>query len=175
MLQLLPWVLVLLAGAVPVQGASALHEPLVSPDGSLVGSLVVLEDAGSLVVLEDDGSLVVLEDDGSLVVLEDDKGWICDAADNICGLRDKRKLSLPAKVDWDALLDATSEIQEMKKNGIDPDTPEGIRLRQKAKERVTKACEAERQASGYCSVWKDISHKDGRSITDITAQVRARL
>ena len=159
MLQLLPWVLVLLAGAVPVQGASALHEPLVSPDGSLVGSLVVLEDAGSLVGLTS----------------EDDKGWICDAADNICGLRDKRKLSLPAKVDWDALLDATSEIQEMKKNGIDPDTPEGIRLRQKAKERVTKACEAERQASGYCSVWKDISHKDGRSITDITAQVRARL
>ncbi len=146
MLQLLPWVLVLLAGAVPVQGARALHEPLADILAEVTGSLV-----------------------------EDDKGWICDAADNICGLRDKRKLSLPARVDWDALLDATPEIQEMKKNGVDPDTPEGIRLRQKAKERVTKACEAERLASGYCSVWKDISHKDGRSITDITAQVSARL
>lgn len=104
-----------------------------------------------------------------------DPGWECKSSDNICGLRDKRQLSNPAQVDWSSLLDDTPEMQEMTKKGIDPNSPEGIRLKNKAESRLRAACEAEMDAGGHCSVWKAISHKDGRDIPDITEAVRARL
>ena len=106
---------------------------------------------------------------------DDASDWICKSSDNICGLRDKRTLSNPAKVDWDTLLAETPELEEIERKGIDPNSPEGIRLRQKGVERLTKACEAEREANSHCSVWKEISHKDGRTIPDLTELVRARL
>lgn len=104
-----------------------------------------------------------------------DDGWILEEADNICGLREKRKLSNPAAVDWTALLDETPEMRRIQRDGIDPETPEGIQLRQRARERLTRHCKSEMDAQGHCSVWKTISHRDGRAITDITAAVRRRL
>ena len=102
-------------------------------------------------------------------------GWIARAEDNICGLKDPRTLSNPAKVKYDVLYEATPEIKKLRKEGIDPNSPEGIQLRQKAKERVTRACESVMKEKGYCSVWKAIRHKDGRKVPDITQTVKGRL
>lgn len=101
--------------------------------------------------------------------------WICDRSDNICGLDDARMLSKPAKIDYDALLKATPEMKKIVSDKIDPNSSEGINLRQRAVDRVREKAEAVRTANGYCSVWKTISHKDGRAIPDITDLVKAQL
>ncbi len=101
--------------------------------------------------------------------------WICDRADNICGLDDAKTLSNPAKVDYPKLLEATAEYKKIKDEKIDANSAEGIQLRQKAAERVRDACEKVRSAKSYCSVWKTISHQDGRSIPDITDAVKDQL
>src|SRR4029078_12180398 len=101
--------------------------------------------------------------------------WICDRSDNICGLDDPRMLSKPWKVDYDALLKATPEKKKIVNDKIDPNSSEGINLRQKAVDRIRDKAEAVRVAQGYCSVWKTISHKDGRTIPDITDLVKAQL
>jgi hypothetical protein len=101
--------------------------------------------------------------------------WIADRTENICGLDDAKTLSNPAKVDYDTLLKATAEWKKMKDEKIDPNSAEGIQLRQKASERVRDACEKSRSSKGYCSVWKTIRHADGRSIPDITDAVKEQL
>jgi len=102
-------------------------------------------------------------------------GWKADPADNICGLRDVRQLSDPAKVDYEELLEATPEIKKMKEDGIDPESPKGIQLRTQAADRITRTCNTVREDEGHCSVWKKISHSDGRSVADITAEVKAEF
>ena len=102
-------------------------------------------------------------------------GWIVDRADNICGLDDPKMLSKPAKVDYDALLKATPEMKKIKDDKIDPNSPQGIQLRQAAATRVQTAAEKVRVADGHCSVWKSIRHQDGRAIPDITDAVKAQL
>ena len=101
--------------------------------------------------------------------------WIVDRADNICGLDDAKMLSKPAKVEYDTLLKATSEMKKLRDDKIDANSPEGIRLRQAAVDRVRTACDKVRVAEGYCSVWKQIRHQDGRTIPDITDLVKAQL
>lgn len=101
--------------------------------------------------------------------------WICDRADNICGLDDAKTLSNPAKVEYDTLLKATTEWKKLKDEKIDANSAEGIQLRQKASERVRDGCEKVRTAKGYCSVWKTIRHSDGRAIPDITDAVKEQL
>jgi hypothetical protein len=101
--------------------------------------------------------------------------WICDRSDNICGLDDPRMLSKPCKVDYDALLKATPEMKKITNDKIDPNSSEGINLRQKAVDRIRDKAEAVRTANGYCSVWKTIRHADGRNIPDITDLVKAQL
>jgi hypothetical protein len=102
-------------------------------------------------------------------------GWIVDRSDNICGLDDPKMLSKPAKVDYDAVLRATPEMKKMKDDKIDPNSPQGIQLRQAAASRVQKAADKVRTADGYCSVWKSIKHQDGRAIPDVTDAVKAQL
>jgi len=102
-------------------------------------------------------------------------GWVVDRADNICGLDDAKMLSKPAKVDYDALLKATAQYKKIKDNKIDPNSPEGIQLRQEAANKVRDACDKIRQQDGYCSVWKTIKHTDGRAVADITDLVKAQL
>ena len=97
--------------------------------------------------------------------------WIADRADSICGLDDPRLLSYPAKVNYGLLFQATSEMKKLRDQGIDPYSPEGIQLRAKAADRVQAAAERVRLKGGYCSVWKRISHRDGRVIPDLTNEV----
>jgi hypothetical protein len=101
--------------------------------------------------------------------------WIVDRADSICGLDDPKMLSKPAKVDYEALLAATPEMKRMKDDKVDPNSPQGIQLRQTAVTHVQAAVEKARAAGGYCSVWKAIRHKDGRAVPDITEAAKAQL
>jgi hypothetical protein len=102
-------------------------------------------------------------------------GWVCDRADSICGLDDPKMLSKPAKVDYDALYKATSEYKKIRDEKIDPNSSEGIQLRQRAVDRIRDKTESIRSQNGYCSVWKSIKHQDGRVVPDITDQVKALL
>lgn len=101
--------------------------------------------------------------------------WICDRCDNICGLDDPRMLSNPSVVDYDALLKATPEMKKIVNDKIDPNSSEGINLRQRAVDRIRDKTDAVRTAQGYCSTWKAIRHQDGRKIPDITDLVKAQL
>ncbi|QDU85924.1 hypothetical protein Pla163_30710 [Planctomycetes bacterium Pla163] len=102
-------------------------------------------------------------------------GWTVKADDNIVGLSDAKTLSNPARVDYDSLLRATDEMKKLKKDRIDPTSPEGIQLTNAARQRVQSACQVIMDQEGHCSVWKAISHADGRSVPDITAVVKRQL
>jgi hypothetical protein len=104
-----------------------------------------------------------------------ESGWKANETDNIAGLSDLKKLSNPAVVDYAALLAATPEYKEMEKGRIDPESPKGRTLRQQASDRVTKAADLIRRDKRYCSVWKEISHKDGRKVPDVTQEVKDKL
>jgi hypothetical protein len=97
--------------------------------------------------------------------------WIAKRANNICGLKDANQLSNPAVINFKRCLAATPEMKKMDKDRIKADSPEGIRLKNAAVNRVTKAANTVRTAGGYCSVWKTIKHKDGRRIPDLTTRV----
>jgi hypothetical protein len=101
--------------------------------------------------------------------------WIVDRADNICGLDDPRMLSKPAKLDYDLLLAATPEIKKMRDDKVDPNSSEGIQLRQKAVDRIRNAADKVRVSEGYCSVWKAIRNQDGRVVGDVTELVRTQM
>jgi hypothetical protein len=107
------------------------------------------------------------------VVAANYAGWQVDKSDNICGLDDARQLSNPVVVDYDRLMGATPEMKRLKDEKIDPNSSEGIQLRQKAVDRIREKCEALRVQKGYCSVWKTARHSDGRAIADVTDSVIA--
>ena len=97
--------------------------------------------------------------------------WEASASDNICGLHDLDQLSKPAVLNFERCLGATPEMKRLKKEGIRPQSPEGIQLRSGAVDRVTKAANLVREAGGFCSVWKSITHKDGKRVPDLTSRV----
>ena len=101
--------------------------------------------------------------------------WIARVRDNICGISDLKKVSNPARVSYDELLQATPQFEEMRRDRIDPQSTEGKALRNRAKTLVTKTCEVVRRSGGYCGVWKVIRHEDGRIAPDITDDVKARF
>lgn len=103
------------------------------------------------------------------------RDWVVKAENNICGLSDAAQLSNPVVVDFQVLLDATPEYKKMKDQKISATSPEGIKLNNEAVNRIATQCESIRASNGYCSVWKEIKHKDGRAITDVTEKVKALL
>jgi len=103
------------------------------------------------------------------------RDWILRASDNVCGLRDANQLTHPALIDFEACLAATPEMKKIESQGIDPKSAEGIQLRSAAVTRLTNAADSVRTSGGYCSVWKEIRHKDGRAIDDLTSQVIAQF
>ncbi|MBK7641644.1 MAG: hypothetical protein IPJ19_01120 [Planctomycetes bacterium] len=121
------------------------------------------------------GTAIAQDSATSVAASAQPAGWVVDRADNICGLDDAKMLSKPAKVDYDVLLKATAQYKKIKDNKIDPNSPEGIQLRQEAANKVRDACDKIRQQDGYCSVWKSIKHSDGRAVADITDLVKAQL
>ena len=101
--------------------------------------------------------------------------WIVKAVDNVCGVSNARQITFPAQVKYDALMRATPEMKQMKREGIDKDSPRGIKLVSAAKARILTAAKAVMSDKGHCSVWKKISHKRGASATDITDAVLLKL
>jgi len=101
--------------------------------------------------------------------------YVVMKSDNICGLDAPRQLSRPSKVDYDKLLNATTEMKKLKKRKIDRNSPEGIKLLTDAADRVKKACEKVRMEKGYCSVWKKIKRRDGKAISDISSSVQKEV
>lgn len=101
--------------------------------------------------------------------------WVADEEDNICGIKDLKKVSNPAKVVYDDLWDATPQIKKMKEKKIDPDSTEGKALRSQAKTLITKTAELVRSAKGHCGIWKSIKNEDGRKIPDVTEDVLGKL
>ncbi len=101
--------------------------------------------------------------------------WIASSSDNICGLRDLGQLSNPARVDHPRLLKATPELKRLRDEKIDPNSPEGIQLREKAVDRVRAACEQVRRREGNCSVWRAIRNRDGRQVPDLTGRVLGEI
>lgn len=111
----------------------------------------------------------------ALVMPAAEARWVADEDDNICGIKDLKKVSNPAKVDYDGLWDATPQIKTMKEKKIDPESTEGKALRSQAKTLITKTCELVRAAKGHCGVWKTIKNEDGRTIADVTEAVKEKL
>jgi hypothetical protein len=101
--------------------------------------------------------------------------WIVRPGDNICGLRDARMLSNPARVDLAALLEATPEMMLLARQGADPESAIWLQLRQQALDRCTRVCEALRVLGSHCSIWSAIEHRDRRGVPDLTELARARV
>ena len=110
-----------------------------------------------------------------LAALAESGDWKASSGDNIAGISDLKKISNPATVDYTGLLAATTEMKELKRDRIDPESAKGRSLRQLAADRVTKASEAVRKEKRHCSVWKAIAHADKRKIPDITKAVKDKL
>ena len=102
-------------------------------------------------------------------------GWIVDEADNVCGVRSARQITSPARVRYDELLETTPELKRMKREGIDRDSAKGQVLYAAGVDRVRKAASRVMGNKSHCSVWKTITHRDGRTVPDITDDVMAEL
>jgi len=111
------------------------------------------------------------------VMSDDGRGtdYIVNRSDNICGLDNPRQLTRPAKIDYGVLLAETSEMKLMKKEKIKADSPRGIQLRTAAAKKVSRACEKVRSDKSYCSVWKTIRRRDGKTLKDITTLVKKEI
>jgi hypothetical protein len=101
--------------------------------------------------------------------------WQADASDNICGVTSLRQVTNPAKLDYRAVLAATPEMKDLKRRGIAEGSAEGQILRQRAVDHVRRLGSQVMRKNGHCSLWKDISHRDGRRIRDLSTDVIAAL
>ncbi len=137
---------------------------------AILGSLALPARALPATTFTTDGSIAAPAPADATTVT-----WICDRSDSICGLDDVKMLSKPAKVDYDALYKSTAEYKKIRDEKIDPNSSEGIQLRQRAVDRIREKTDSIRSQNGYCSVWKTIRHQDGRVVPDITDQVKALL
>jgi len=120
------------------------------------------------------------KDAASLSMRPDDGGgtpYIFSRRDNICGkgVKNPASITKPATVDYEALLAATDEARKIKRDRIDPQSAEGLKLMTGAKRKVLKACEEVRRTHNHCGVWKKITRRDGREVADITAKVKAEM
>ena len=101
--------------------------------------------------------------------------WKVDLRDNICGVSNARQITNPAKLNYSAVLAATPEMKDLKHRGIDPNSAEGRLLRQRAVDHVRRIGSKIMRKNGHCSLWKKISHRDGRRVRDMSTDVIAAL
>jgi hypothetical protein len=101
--------------------------------------------------------------------------WIAEKEDNICGIKDLKKVTKPALVDYEELLEATPQMKEIKRDEIDPGSTKGKALRKAARTLISKTAEVVRKENGHCGIWKAIAHKDAREIADVTEDIVERF
>ena len=102
-------------------------------------------------------------------------GWVFKSSDHISGIKTKKKISNPAKIDYDDVLASTAQMKRIEREKIDPKSREGKALRNEAKRAVVSACTTVHQAQRHCGIWKAISHSDGRRIPDVSKLVKDEL
>jgi hypothetical protein len=66
-------------------------------------------------------------------------------------------------------------MRDLVRRGIKPNSAEGQILHQRAVDRVRRASSLVMQRKAHCSIWKRISHRDGRAVVDRTSEVLASL
>ncbi len=101
--------------------------------------------------------------------------WSAISKNNICGLTNPRQLTQPARIDYRAALEATAEMKDLKRRGISLNSAEGQILREKAADRVRRVGSKLIRKRGHCSLWKEISHCDGRQVPDLTSALIASI
>jgi hypothetical protein len=101
--------------------------------------------------------------------------WNAISKDNICGLTNPRQLTQPGRIDYRAALEATAEMKDLKQRGISLDSAEGQILRERAADRVRRVGSKLMRKRGHCSLWKEISHRDGRNVPDLTSELISSL
>ena len=104
-----------------------------------------------------------------------DVDWDVEAEDSISGVREARQIKKPAVVDFDYLVGLTPEAKKIKRDKIDPNSAEGVRLMNQAKSKVRDSCSAIMKRQGYDSIWKKISSRKGVAIDDVTAYVEIEI
>lgn len=109
------------------------------------------------------------------VVQDMDSDWVVRSEDHICGVSEARMIANPARVNYESLMNATPEIKELRRKGIDRDSARGQTLVTAARDRVRRATNAIMQEKGYDSVWKRISHRKGTAVADITSAVTTKI
>jgi hypothetical protein len=114
-------------------------------------------------------------DRGASRQLVEEVDWVVEAGDSVCGVREARQIKKPGVVDFDYLVGLTAEAKKIKRDKIDPNSAEGIRLMNLAKSNVRDACSAIMKRQGYDSVWKKISSRKGAHIEDVTAYVEIEI
>lgn len=123
--------------------------------------------------------VIEVEPDLGLELLRTDpirgSDWIVKSSDSICGVSRARHITNPAEVDYQKLLDATAEMKELKREKIDKSSAHGQTLVILATQRVREAAKAVMTEKGHCSVWKEVSHKQGKHITDLTSEILNKL
>ncbi len=99
--------------------------------------------------------------------------WIADEGQNLCGISRLKRVTNPAKVNYDALMHATPQMVEMRGKGIKPDSIEGKTLREAARKLIVTKAQIVQREGGFDGIWKAIAHRDKRVISDVTARVIA--
>jgi len=103
------------------------------------------------------------------------QAWQAHERDSICGVSNTRQVTNPAMLDYRRALTATPEMKDLRSRKIDPASAEGQILRQRAVDHVRRASSKVMRKNGHCSIWKEISHRDGRRVPELTGQVISEL
>ena len=101
--------------------------------------------------------------------------WIVQPEDSICGVREARQITKPAVIRFDYLVGVTPEGKKVKRERIDPNSPEGIRLLNLAKSKVRDGSSVVMKRQGFDSVWKVISSRKGTHVEDVTEYVEIEI
>ncbi len=101
--------------------------------------------------------------------------WVVKTEDSVVGVSQARQITNPAKVDYEELMKATPEMKTLRKEGIDKTSARGQTLVTAAQSRVRRVSRTVMTEKGHCSIWKQISHKKGVAVTDITEDIKKKL
>jgi len=101
--------------------------------------------------------------------------WVVRSEDNVAGVSVARRITHPARVDFEKLMRATPEVKSLRKEGIERTSARGQILLSAAQSRVRRAARQVMNEKSHCSVWKEIRHKDERLVPDVTAAVLREL
>ena len=101
--------------------------------------------------------------------------YLVKSEDNVCGLRSAKQLSNPARIDYEEVMKATPQMRELGVQGIDVASARGLQMRTAASELVRIACQKVMRSGSHCSIWKAITRKDDKPVTDVTGDVKRQI